>query len=163
MESSSRHFNPRARVGRDHAITALAASIVISIHAPAWGATQFGVMRGRIATIFQSTRPRGARRSLPWNCCGTSVISIHAPAWGATRKFVGLSGVADISIHAPAWGATSNRRTSSPYAAISIHAPAWGATVPVYTGLITEVTLYFSRTSFLAVLLQAFFVAKSSV
>ena len=163
MESSSRHFNPRARVGRDHAITALAASIVISIHAPAWGATQFGVMRGRIATIFQSTRPRGARRSLPWNCCGTSVISIHAPAWGATRKFVGLSGVADISIHAPAWGATSNRRTSSPYAAISIHAPAWGATVPVYTGLITAVTLYFSRTSFLAVLLQAFFVAKSSV
>ena len=251
METSARHSNPRARGGRDHAITALSASIVISIHAPAWGATQFGVMRGRIATIFQSTRPRGARRSLPWNCCGTSVISIHAPAWGATRKFVGLSGVADISIHAPAWGATSNRRTSSPYAAISIHAPAWGATwppwdcgrcpgfqstrprgarlsrsgdgrsfcrfqstrprgarraahhrqagrslisihapawgatrhnafcrrlvsisihapawgatVPVYTGLITEVTLYFSRTSFLAVLLQAFFVAKSSV
>ena len=46
---------------------------------------------------------------------------------------------------------------------ISIHAPAWGATVPVYTGLITAVALYFSRTSFLAVLLQAFFVAKSSV
>jgi len=35
--------------------------------------------------------------------------------------------------------------------------------VPVYTGLITAVALYFSRTSFLAVLLQAFFVAKSSV
>jgi len=35
--------------------------------------------------------------------------------------------------------------------------------VPVYTGLITAVTLYFSRTSFSAVLLQAFFVAKSSV
>ena len=46
---------------------------------------------------------------------------------------------------------------------ISIHAPAWGATVPVYTGLITAVALYFSRTSFLAVLLQAFFVAKSAV
>lgn len=52
-----------------------------------------------------------------------------------------------------------------PYKAtdVSIHAPAWGATVPVYTGLITAVALYFSRTSFLAVLLQAFFVAKSSV
>ena len=46
---------------------------------------------------------------------------------------------------------------------ISIHAPAWGATVPVYTGLITAVRLYFSRTSFSTVLLQAFFVAKSSV
>ena len=46
---------------------------------------------------------------------------------------------------------------------ISIHAPVWGATMPVYTGLITAVALYFSRTSFLAVLLQAFFVAKSSV
>ena len=59
-------------------------------------------------------------------------------------------------------------RDSSAYAPfrasiISIHAPAWGATVPVYTGLITAVALYFSRTSFLAVLLQAFFVAKSSV
>ena len=68
-----------------------------------------------------------------------------------------------ISIHSPAWGATKGGADMKRGNGISIHAPAWGATVPVYTGLITEVTLYFSRTSFLAVLLQAFFVAKSSV
>ena len=68
-----------------------------------------------------------------------------------------------ISIHAPAWGATACLTYGEYKDGISIHAPAWGATVPVYTGLITAVALYFSRTSFSAVLLQAFFVAKSSV
>ena len=68
-----------------------------------------------------------------------------------------------ISIHAPAWGATLLAPAKETTNNISIHAPAWGATVPVYTGLITAVALYFSRTSFLSVLLQAFFVAKSSV
>ena len=90
-------------------------------------------------------------------------ISIHAPAWGATPFPLIQRPALRISIHAPAWGAT-RRVFPRRYAdRISIHAPAWGATVPVYTGLITAVALYFSRTSFLAVLLQAFFVAKSSV
>ena len=33
------HFNPRARVGRDDSCFSLFREIVISIHAPAWGAT----------------------------------------------------------------------------------------------------------------------------
>ena len=77
-----------------------------------------------------------------------SLISIHAPAWGATCHRHRSPRRRRISIHAPAWGAT-RRRERLPYASlISIHAPAWGATVPVYTGLITAVALYFSRTSF---------------
>ena len=100
---------------------------VISIHAPAWGATIN--RRYTMATIQ---------------------ISIHAPAWGATRKiresFCGtiyfnprsrmgsdvpkkeLTYLDDISIHAPAWGATITPHFPSLDLIISIHAPAWGAT-----------------------------------
>ena len=39
----------------------------VSIHAPAWGATSRGVSARRILWMFQSTRPRGARPSR--TCC----------------------------------------------------------------------------------------------
>ena len=80
---------------------------LISIHAPAWGATLTLDTKNNMQTI-----------------------SIHAPAWGATgsaalitavrahfnpRTRMGCDGAADgqfavgfISIHAPAWGATRN-------------------------------------------------------
>ena len=115
-------------------------NIIISIHAPAWGATDIDIVDVM-----------------------SNAISIHAPAWGATILSDENSLTLLISIHAPAWGATESEPLTVSLVLISIHAPAWGATVPVYTGLITAVALYFSRTSFLAVLLQAFFVAKSSV
>ena len=136
-------------------------------------------------TTFQSTRPCGARHNVFTADDVLFTISIHAPVWGATgtnsilllphshfnprarvgRDAYSLENSNDtlISIHAPAWGATLEFQIRLFAVGISIHAPAWGATVPVYTGLITAVALYFSRTSFSAVLLQAFFVAKSSV
>ena len=56
---------------------------MISIHAPAWGAT---------------FRPRLLLHA--------PFISIHAPAWGATpARDLGMH-LLQISIHAPAWGAT---------------------------------------------------------
>ena len=55
-------FNPRARVGRDIPEDIVATRIMISIHAPAWGATIV------IGDFFKTRR-----------------ISIHAPAWGATQ------------------------------------------------------------------------------
>ena len=81
-------FNPRARMGRDDKGSAnIAHGIqfqstrphgarpirtachdidgVVSIHAPAWGATGRGCLRGRV-----------------------SAVSIHAPAWGATNVSV---------------------------------------------------------------------------
>ena len=58
-----RRFNPRARVGRDAASCGRFESRgFVSIHAPAWGATDGG------AIMIQG-----------------SAVSIHAPAWGATR------------------------------------------------------------------------------
>ena len=80
----SASFNPRARAGRDdQAVHHRHAQVgVVSIHAPARGATVRSRLRhGR--TMFQSTRPRGARpdgKRLP----DTRLVSIHAPARGAT-------------------------------------------------------------------------------
>ena len=78
---------------------------LISIHAPAWGAT--------------TIRPQLLR---------DIIISIHAPAWGATVSTWEPSRICLISIHAPAWGATVNRMELRLNVMISIHAPAWGAT-----------------------------------
>ena len=56
-------FNPRAHVGRDrqnaHVLIAVSR---VSIHAPTWGATP-DLRVGLTQSLFQSTRPRGARRS----------------------------------------------------------------------------------------------------
>ena len=58
-----RCFNPRARVGRDGAGACGSAGTRVSIHAPAWGATNWPLQ-----SWFH--RP----------------VSIHAPAWGATLQ-----------------------------------------------------------------------------
>ena len=83
-------------------------------------------------TLFQSTRPRGARPQAVMRVIDMLPVSIHAPAWGATaspvlpsssrhrfnprarvgRDNVNRQGVLDtllVSIHAPAWGATGLR------------------------------------------------------
>ncbi len=122
----------------------------VSIHAPAWGATgvvfPVGVIRGK----FQSTRPHGARL-FPYGWAGAaSAVSIHAPAWGATYYRLNPPKHGIVSIHAPAWGATTHPTTRPscsvfqstrphgarlvilsrlyPFVRVSIHAPAWGAT-----------------------------------
>ncbi len=80
--------------------------LAVSIHAPAWGATSSHMQRlsvmkcfnprarvgrdfyrglmGFIRSLFQSTRPRGARHLLSLLASLASTVSIHAPAWGAT-------------------------------------------------------------------------------
>ncbi len=55
-------FNPRARVGRDTS-------------------RLFFMLR---LLLFQSTRPRGARRQDNAQARDERNVSIHAPAWGAT-------------------------------------------------------------------------------
>ena len=143
-------FNPRTRVGCDWSgLVRNEDGLLVSIHAPAWG-----------ATLFAQFRDHGAG------------VSIHAPAWGATVPCAGRKLRVVVSIHAPAWGATPrpagrpsarpgfnprtrvgcdgahgraarshagfNPRTRVgcdtgfsafwPRFEVSIHAPAWGAT-----------------------------------
>ena len=56
-------FNPRARVGRDGCWRSSLYYQMISIHAPAWGATE-NVPWLVDYYKFQSTRPRGARQTI---------------------------------------------------------------------------------------------------
>jgi len=101
---------------------------MVSIHAPAWGATTEGKSYDKVLAV-----------------------SIHAPAWGATLTGDLAKLGVEVSIHAPAWGATIFERTQlrakwsfNPRTrmgcdpavqsiclsiAVSIHAPAWGATI----------------------------------
>ena len=80
----------------------------VSIHAPAWGATDV-LYRSYVHLL----------------------VSIHAPAWGATERPLTDSEAQGVSIHAPAWGATPRRSCLSRRAIVSIHAPAWGATLRI--------------------------------
>ena len=98
-------FNPRARGGRDVDRGNAIGLMIVSIHAPAGGAT------------FLSNRVR----VFP-------VVSIHAPAGGATRHTIWVDARHFVSIHAPAGGATANYFRFSTMELVSIHAPAGGAT-----------------------------------
>ena len=57
---------------------------LVSIHAPARGATSRYTICPKIPTMFQSTRPHGARRRNEEDGDNESTVSIHAPARGAT-------------------------------------------------------------------------------
>ena len=124
---------------------------IVSIHAPAWGATVFPQFMGYGAlqfqsthprgvrltvrelvvklVLFQSTHPRGVRRFRRWRWGHGHHVSIHAPAWGATQR-AAVCHLSNVSIHAPAWGATYGIPVFyGEEGLVSIHAPAWGATV----------------------------------
>jgi len=78
---------------------------VVSIHAPAWGATTVSVPPSIALNSF-NPRARVGRDPSPRGCLGHHRVSIHAPAWGATQARRAFRGVRQVSIHAPAWGAT---------------------------------------------------------
>ncbi len=99
-------FNPRARAGRDPRLRLVhGPDRAVSIHAPVRGAT------GRYwtvapATLFQSTRPCGARRADGVEARRDTGVSIHAPVRGATGSPERWRRPSGVSIHAPVRGAT---------------------------------------------------------
>ncbi len=98
-------FNPRTREGCDPHRACEAGRVMFQSTHPR------GVRRSRRTTKpaldrFQSTHPRGVRhRSLCWLVIWMRV-SIHAPARGATWNSIRGQDVSKVSIHAPARGAT---------------------------------------------------------
>jgi len=79
-------FNPRPRVGGDGSTHDLVLGAVVSIHAPAWGATH-GRSLARAKARF-NPRPR-VGGDFVHDCSRTTlIVSIHAPAWGATSCVV---------------------------------------------------------------------------
>jgi len=105
-------FNPRPCARGDEIICSLVHTWLVSIHAPARGAT--------FAELVLD---------------GELLVSIHAPARGATQAMIKIFGHQYVSIHAPARGATICYGLQSSQRRVSIHAPARGAT------MITEHTL----------------------
>ena len=100
-------FNPRTRMGCDklahhktyltkvfqsthpHGVRhagggACHMGLLISIHAPAWGATFQRLRSASTFPGFQSTHPHGVRLIKICFISSSPKISIHAPAWGAT-------------------------------------------------------------------------------
>ena len=144
-------FNPRTRVGCDHASCSSNPQLLVSIHAPAWGATwrRDPVRRG--SPVFQSTHPRGVRHLGGGKQTIQFSVSIHAPAWGATalkdagwqisirfnpRTRVGcdITGT-DGELRETKFQSTHPRGVrlraacmAMSHFMVSIHAPAWGAT-----------------------------------
>ncbi len=84
---------------------------IVSIHAPAWGATA-GLARVRIDHLFQSTRPHGARPIRAYaNIC--FVVFQSTRPHGARPVAEPVKDASDyVSIHAPAWGATTHLSTN---------------------------------------------------
>ena len=122
-------FNPRPRVGGDLVAVKLAtAPQSVSIHAPAWEATdvedEFYTLRE-----FQSTPPRGRRR-LTYKRDTTGNAFQSTPPRGRRRGALLGQHLMDrqVSIHAPAWEATFAQLITHHYSTVSIHAPAWEAT-----------------------------------
>jgi len=66
--------------------------VIVSIHAPAWGAT-----------------------SCRKDTYDFRQVSIHAPAWGATSRPALPGTFLYVSIHAPAWGATEDAKYAQGY------------------------------------------------
>ena len=127
--SNTTNFNPRPREGSDKKDFISGSVMVISIHAPARGATITCSINPSLRHF--NPRPReGSDGCHSLNASGLS-ISIHAPARGATLwvsasltilvyfnprpregsdmpPFTIPSAIILISIHAPARGATAN-------------------------------------------------------
>ena len=86
-------FNPRAHGGRDLRLPALVGlNPLVSIHAPTGGATLSPPYSTNTALVFQSTRPRGARRVRGLGRRGGAGVSIHAPTGGATDNRLDMKG-----------------------------------------------------------------------
>ena len=149
-------FNPRAHVGRDSGTCTAMYPLIVSIHAPTWGATLFYFVHD-CSSMFQSTRPRGARQF-------HNVLHVHKCTCFNPRAHVGRDPEiidADyrciwfqstrprgarpivflprqtnhiVSIHAPTWGATALLWLPRIFRMVSIHAPTWGATLKIPDG-----------------------------
>ena len=120
-------FNPRPRMGGDPIASMVAPARVVSIHAPAWGATTTLAGQGW-PSWFQSTPPHGGRRLAYCILVVIARVSIHAPAWGATDEAQDLNPLMLFQSTPPHGGRQPIDFYQAVMTPVSIHAPAWGAT-----------------------------------
>jgi len=102
--------------------------IEVSIHAPAWGATGKQQRRGNDRTRF-NPRTRMGCDGLCRRPSATRCMFQSTHPHGVRQEYaIGMEASYCVSIHAPAWGATLYKDLIKQRALVSIHAPAWGAT-----------------------------------
>ena len=122
---------------------------VVSIHAPAWGATMIRRRRGSMVwfqsthprgvrlfalliasspCLFQSTHPRGVRHaSVSMGASDAMFQSTHPRGVRLTRLHIDCFNIKFQSTH-PRGVRLLQARLCVGYRGVSIHAPAWGAT-----------------------------------
>ena len=103
---------------------------MVSIHAPAWGATCNNRYTIPVSISF-NPRARVGRDVKGKVRLATSAVSIHAPAWGATASAFEYCVVLSLCFNPRARvGRDSNGKIKGAINdVVSIHAPAWGATI----------------------------------
>ena len=100
------YFNPRSRMGSDLTCGTHTTQACISIHAPAWGATDTPVEEPEVVVRFQSTLPHGERRLTRDPELRTTKFQSTLPHGERHSGADTVRRGRPISIHAPAWGAT---------------------------------------------------------
>ncbi len=120
-------FNPRARVGRDVARVISILTVTLFQSTRPCGARRARQPDGRAGWQFQSTRPCGARRKSKRLRTGQSRFNPRARV-GRDSSLIRGTRLKTVSIHAPVWGATSWKMPIGVCLMVSIHAPVWGAT-----------------------------------
>ena len=153
-ENSAEFQSTHPRGVRRYRSAQVGAGRIVSIHAPAWGATSLSLNTIYLPFCFNPRTRVGCDVEFAAYIDPIVIVSIHAPAWGATDGVQLFRCRRHVSIHAPAWGATlvsalvlvmeqpfqsthprgvrlCGDSLSFDNMAVSIHAPAWGATTSI--------------------------------
>ena len=112
--------------GATVALTSWAMFCKVSTHAPTRGATQ-GVAFVFTNTVFQLTRPRGARQEFCLMLQYFTRFQLTRPR-GARHSLFSRPPICKVSTHAPTRGATSHLGQLAGRYQVSTHAPTRGAT-----------------------------------
>ena len=124
-------------------------AIVVSIHAPTWGATIEKLLHD-VALVSFNPRAHVGRDAQAAAVRKQGIVSIHAPTWGATRSSCRQVGGVDVFQSTRPRGARlriklgkaairrfnprahvgrdSSGHEVATHTDVSIHAPTWGAT-----------------------------------
>ena len=100
-------FNPRSHEGNDLNPLEHEHIALVSIHVPTRGTTERGREREANEIWFQSTFPRGERRSCCAYSCSLSLFQSTFPQGERRGKTIVFAKITEVSIHVPARGTTS--------------------------------------------------------
>ena len=124
-------FNPRPRAGGDFNSIALKHIYsIVSIHAPAQGATTGLQFNPNLIPVSIHAPAQGATTTCPPTPCGFMEVSIHAPAQGATQSHaLPCCPLCGFNPRPRAGGDWTTHIFDIKVVIVSIHAPAQGATI----------------------------------